>query len=109
MGKKKKVASPCIGVCRIDRVSGFCIGCARTPTEIRRWKRAENAEKRLILSSLPARLPAVSAGQLRRHDGGCHCGTTAVPFATRRQRQDLTPSAHPSIQRRRQVGAKEGR
>jgi len=93
MGTKKKIASPCIGVCKIDRTSGFCVGCARTPAEIRRWKRAEDPEKRLILAALAGRMPVAAQGRLRTHGGGCHCGNIAVVFETRRKRKALRPRA----------------
>ena len=32
-------ASPCIGVCRLDEATGFCLGCARTGEEIATWGR----------------------------------------------------------------------
>ena len=31
------IASPCIGICKLDQKSGFCIGCKRTIEEIGRW------------------------------------------------------------------------
>jgi predicted Fe-S protein YdhL (DUF1289 family) len=31
------ISSPCIGVCRIDPHSGFCVGCGRTQDEITAW------------------------------------------------------------------------
>ena len=30
-------ASPCIGVCKMDEQTGFCLGCTRTIDEIRNW------------------------------------------------------------------------
>ena len=33
----RRVMSPCIGICTIDRKSGFCLGCKRTIDEIGRW------------------------------------------------------------------------
>lgn len=90
---KKKIASPCIGVCKIDRASGFCVGCARTPAEIRRWKRGDEDEKRLILAALAGRMPVAAPGKLRTHTGGCHCGNIAVVFETRRKRKALRPRA----------------
>ena len=29
--------SPCINVCTVDTDSGYCLGCGRTPAEIRKW------------------------------------------------------------------------
>ena len=36
-GPKRQVDSPCNGECIIDPESGYCQGCARTMTEIRKW------------------------------------------------------------------------
>ncbi|MFH1134937.1 MAG: DUF1289 domain-containing protein [Pseudomonadota bacterium] len=32
-----QVESPCNGECIIDQDTGYCQGCARTMTEIRKW------------------------------------------------------------------------
>jgi predicted Fe-S protein YdhL (DUF1289 family) len=32
--------SRCVGVCRIDESSGYCVGCARTREEIASWRTA---------------------------------------------------------------------
>lgn len=49
------VLSPCIGVCVLDPVSGFCTGCARTLGEIAAWSSASEAQRRTIKAALPAR------------------------------------------------------
>ena len=33
-----KIISPCISICKIDPVTGFCYGCARTEGEKKLWK-----------------------------------------------------------------------
>ncbi len=49
------IASPCIGVCRID-AHGLCIGCRRSLDEIARWSRMDNAERlRIMRDQLPQR------------------------------------------------------
>jgi hypothetical protein len=48
-------ASPCVGVCRLDPVERFCLGCGRTIEEIARWPGASAAERRAILARLAAR------------------------------------------------------
>ena len=30
--------SPCISICKIDSITGYCEGCARTKSEIKIWK-----------------------------------------------------------------------
>lgn len=34
---QEEIQSPCIGVCSIDEVSGYCAGCYRTIEEIKGW------------------------------------------------------------------------
>jgi hypothetical protein len=43
------VASPCIGVCRIDAQSGWCTGCFRTLDEIGAWSKLDEADQRDVL------------------------------------------------------------
>jgi len=50
-----EVASPCTGVCRIDRATGGCAGCGRTLSEIAAWPSATPQAKRAILARLSAR------------------------------------------------------
>ena len=33
-----KIISPCISICKIDPVTGYCYGCARTNEEKKIWK-----------------------------------------------------------------------
>lgn len=51
----KPIPSPCIGVCRIDERSGFCLGCYRTLDEIGGWPLMTDVEKAAILETLPRR------------------------------------------------------
>ena len=50
-----RVASPCVGVCRIDAATGLCIGCARTLDEIARWSTLDDAARRVVWEALAAR------------------------------------------------------
>ena len=50
-------ASPCNLVCKVDSVSGFCIGCYRSMDEICAWPTYSAAQKRVVLAALPARHP----------------------------------------------------
>jgi predicted Fe-S protein YdhL (DUF1289 family) len=59
------VPSPCIGLCRIDQHSGFCVGCARTAAEIASWKNAPDAEKTRVRSELLPRREQLTAQILR--------------------------------------------
>lgn len=49
------VGSPCIDICRIDRVSGYCEGCLRTREEIKAWKSSSDDEKLAMLERLSNR------------------------------------------------------
>jgi hypothetical protein len=58
------VASPCIGLCRIDPGSQWCEGCFRTLDEIAVWSRLDDAAKRQVIRLLPLRQNLVfDAGQ----------------------------------------------
>ncbi|MEO8674997.1 MAG: DUF1289 domain-containing protein [Casimicrobiaceae bacterium] len=57
-----EVASPCISVCEMDVVSGYCNGCLRTIDEIAAWSVLDAAGKRAVLAALPSR----RAGQATR-------------------------------------------
>jgi predicted Fe-S protein YdhL (DUF1289 family) len=49
------MASPCIGICRIDESLGFCIGCARTRAEIADWTTASVETIDRVWAELPSR------------------------------------------------------
>jgi predicted Fe-S protein YdhL (DUF1289 family) len=49
------IPSPCVGTCRIDEASGFCVGCARTKQEIKFWRDADIATLEGIWNELPGR------------------------------------------------------
>jgi predicted Fe-S protein YdhL (DUF1289 family) len=49
------IASPCIGVCRIDERSGLCLGCARTRDEIATWREMPQDRRQLTWAELPER------------------------------------------------------
>lgn len=51
--------SPCILVCSIDMVTGYCFGCGRTRDEIGGWMLYSSEERRAIMAALPARLETV--------------------------------------------------
>ena len=50
-----EIPSPCIGVCRLDPVSGLCAGCMRTLAEIAAWPGAGAEERLAIVQRLRAR------------------------------------------------------
>lgn len=49
------ILSPCVGVCSINPVTGYCEGCLRTLTEIAQWRSYSHAERRQIMIVLPSR------------------------------------------------------
>ena len=54
-GTSSPVPSPCIGVCRMDEISGLCIGCLRTLDEIALWSVLDDDDKRAVREALPPR------------------------------------------------------
>ena len=61
----RAMESPCIGVCEIDLVSGFCRGCGRKTKEIAAWSVLNAQQRAEIIAQLPGRLPLT-----RRRQGG---------------------------------------
>ena len=51
--------SPCILVCSIDMVTGYCFGCGRTRDEIGAWTLYTSEQRHAIMAELPARLDTV--------------------------------------------------
>lgn len=49
------LASPCVGVCKLDPVTGWCLGCARTGEEIALWRRQSDGWRTEVWQALPAR------------------------------------------------------
>jgi hypothetical protein len=60
----RTIASPCVGVCQIDRETRFCLGCWRTIEEIAHWARYGDPQRLEVLERLRERQGA--AGQDRR-------------------------------------------
>jgi len=57
--------SPCVGVCTLDPVSHYCIGCARTIAEIAEWPRLSVDQKRRVIALLPSRRPRARGSHAR--------------------------------------------
>jgi uncharacterized protein len=53
--ERRRVESPCIGVCVIDEASGLCEGCLRTIEEIAIWGSSSAAQRRQVLARIDAR------------------------------------------------------
>lgn len=52
------VASPCISVCRMDAVTGLCVGCLRTLDEIAVWGALDDDARRDVLEAIAVRRSA---------------------------------------------------
>ena len=55
------IPSPCINVCRMHPVTGWCEGCLRTLDEIAAWSALDDAAKRAVWKLLPARREVLPA------------------------------------------------
>lgn len=49
------IISPCVNVCLLDPVSGFCRGCKRTIDEVAGWTSMSEAERARVMALLPQR------------------------------------------------------
>jgi predicted Fe-S protein YdhL (DUF1289 family) len=54
-GGDEPLPSPCIGLCRMDPLSGLCQGCLRTIDEIVQWGQADEAFKRSVWLAIAQR------------------------------------------------------
>ncbi|MEM1313236.1 MAG: DUF1289 domain-containing protein [Pseudomonadota bacterium] len=49
------VASPCVGTCKLDDATGWCVGCARTGDEIAEWGGLAEPARTVVWDALPDR------------------------------------------------------
>jgi hypothetical protein len=49
------LASPCVGTCRLDATTGWCIGCARDARELTSWRELGARERAAVWAELPGR------------------------------------------------------
>ena len=56
-----RISTPCVKVCKIEPVSGICIGCRRTMAEIGAWSRLSEPQRLEIMRQLRFRPPPVLA------------------------------------------------
>jgi predicted Fe-S protein YdhL (DUF1289 family) len=62
------VASPCVSICVLDPGgTGICTGCGRSLDEIAAWVELSNAQRRVVIAGLPARLAALRARNRELH------------------------------------------
>ena len=63
---RRRVESPCVGVCVIDERTGLCEGCLRTLDEVAVWGGSSPAERREILAAVAARRAELYRARPRR-------------------------------------------
>ena len=54
------IESPCVRDCRVDQVTGFCVGCFRTLTEISYWASYTNEQRRRVMTFIETRRAALA-------------------------------------------------
>lgn len=64
MSMDETVASPCVGICKLDASTRLCEGCLRTVDEIGGWRDADAEWRRLVLQRIAARRIKKAAGCL---------------------------------------------
>ena len=52
--------SPCVGICRLDTLTGLCIGCARSGEEIAQWSALDGDGRSEIWRLLPERAASLA-------------------------------------------------
>lgn len=50
-----RLASPCVGVCRLDAETGWCLGCGRSAGDLAVWRDTDDASRDRIWRELPDR------------------------------------------------------
>jgi uncharacterized protein len=61
------IPTPCVKICVVDPLSGYCIGCGRTIDEIAAWSSLDARARALIMAALDGRMRRARS---RRHRGG---------------------------------------
>lgn len=56
------IASPCVGVCRLDPLTKLCQGCFRTAEEIGLWRDADDRWRRSLLERIARRRAVTGSG-----------------------------------------------
>lgn len=57
--------SPCKGICSLDARKERCVGCLRTPQQIKDWPKLDNAGRMVIVQQLRAQREALGQGRKR--------------------------------------------
>ena len=61
MTEEEAIESPCIRECRVDQVTGYCVSCLRTLTEISYWETYAPGERRRVMALIETRRTAEAA------------------------------------------------
>jgi len=61
MEEEAATESPCIRDCRIDEVTGYCVGCLRTLREISYWASYAPVERRRVMTLIDTRRIAAAS------------------------------------------------
>ncbi len=57
--------SPCVKICVVDPLGGFCIGCGRTIAEISLWPEMAQSHRLAVMAELPGRMMAARSRAAR--------------------------------------------
>lgn len=70
MAAPTPVPSPCVEVCQMDAVSGWCEGCLRSLDEIAAWSQMDEGAKAAVWQQLEQRRQALQRHLFDPVDGG---------------------------------------
>lgn len=59
------ISTPCVKICVIDQVTGYCIGCGRTGAEISNWPFLPEPERVAVMATLADRMKGMSSRATR--------------------------------------------
>jgi len=57
-----RIESPCVRDCRVDQVTGYCVGCFRTLKEISYWASYTDDQRQRVMTFITARRAALAGG-----------------------------------------------
>lgn len=57
---RDEIESPCVKICVLHRMSGYCIGCYRTGNEIAQWSTMSPEQRKTLMEQLPARQSSIA-------------------------------------------------
>jgi predicted Fe-S protein YdhL (DUF1289 family) len=60
------IETPCVKLCVVDPVTGFCIGCGRTRLEVASWLDYSPEDRRHVMAGLDARMQTLTSSHRRR-------------------------------------------